>query len=612
MACMICPKPICLELRLVSDKNENVADLTMENHTSHGPKQVPVGQVDVEILMRDGHSVTSSGDKHAFKPGERSLFIHNVCPYPHLLTFPMQDYDNMATDPQKWSPLKRGAVQIGNRQLQEAKAGQPKPEPSWARNLSSVDNWGYECIEYGRDIPILDTAKIREERKKKDYNYPKTLQEMNDRFGRQVNSIAVSLVLARKSGPCPKCGGPLYRLIIELYGVTSLRPRLHVVENWPNQQPPVRIGSTLVAQPEPMPLMDVRHRHNTLNLAAFSSLAYASLEFSGADTEGGSISDFFDRLGRGLARSWDEPTPITRRIGQPSLELTADTLPVEMYLERVPYGKGYLLENIQFFYDKDADAEGFAACDAETAIFAFRGTSSLQDVLTDISISAKKDNIIPGNLHTGFLDSINALKEQVIDYCTKNNISEKKIFVCGHSLGGAMATLMSFILQKKSGKHIILYTYGSPRAGDEAFVRAMLKSSIVHYRVVNHNDVVPRVPFNKVQKESLRKDISILLDAYLHYGNFCHLLQLWGYESMIVHISGGQEISAPLSDMRNTGDFKALNPIDLGADHFMTSYFPNIKQAIIQSTALSLVQMTEYQQRLNAALRRHKMGRCHP
>lgn len=594
MACMICPKPICLELRLVSDKNENVADLTMENHTSHGPKQVPVGQVDVEILMRDGHSVTSSGDKHAFKPSERSLFIHNVCPYPHLLTFPMQDYDNMATDPQKWSPLKRGAVQIGNRQLQEAKAGQPKPEPSWARNLSSADNWGYECIEYGRDIPILNTAKIREERKKKDYNYPKTLQEMNDRFGRQVNSIAVSLVLARKSGPCPKCGGPLYRLIIELYGVTSLRPRLHVVENWPNPQPPVRIGSTLVAQPEPMPLMDVRHRHNTLNLAAFSSLAYASLEFSGADTESGSISDFFDRLGRGLARSWDEPTPITRRIGQPSLELTADTLPVEMYLERVPYGKGYPLEHIQFFYNDDEDAEGFAACDAETAIFSFRGTSSWADVWTDINMLAVSDKAVAGKVHLGFLKSADALKSQMIDYYKMNNISDKKVFICGHSLGGAIATLMAHLLQKDYGKRIVLYTYGSPRVGNTAFIREMLIQDIVHYRIVNHNDAVPRVPFHKHQGlptlnipklkglPPLWETDDGLILCYLHHGNFCHLVDIADKKAMTVRLRGGEEITAPgiMPDRSTTHDLNALNPIKLGSDHMMTSYLPNIMQAI--------------------------------
>ena len=128
MACMICPKPICLELRLVSDKNENVADLTMENHTSHGPKQIPVGPIDMEIYVRKNHPIDSPSYKQIFKPGEPSLFIHNVYPYPSMIVFPMQEYNNLTSDPLNWTPLKRGAVQIGNRQLQESKAGQLKSD----------------------------------------------------------------------------------------------------------------------------------------------------------------------------------------------------------------------------------------------------------------------------------------------------------------------------------------------------------------------------------------------------------------------------------------------------------------------------------------------------
>lgn len=614
MACMICPKPICLELRLVSDKNENVADLTMENHTSHGPKQIPVGPIDMEIYVRKNHPIDSPSYKQIFKPGEPSLFIHNVYPYPSMIVFPMQEYNNLTSDPLNWTPLKRGAVQIGNRQLQESKAGQLKSDLSWARKTSLTDDWGYELITYERDIPFLDIHKLTENGEQSKHIHSKTILEMDKRYGSQEPLDIISIKYAKIGKKvCPICGNPLYRLLIELRGITSLRPRLHMVENWPTPRPPLRIGTTFVEQPQFMPLFDARHRDNALNLAVYSALAYACLEQNSTSSYLGSIGNFFDCLDHGLAHSLDEPAPKEGMVRDLASPLIADTLPAKMYLERIPYGKGYLLEDIQFFYDKDADAEGFAACDAETAIFAFRGTSSLKDILTDISISAKKDTDILGNLHQGFLHSVNALKEQVLNYSNQKNVISKKIFVCGHSLGGAMATLMSFILQKELRKPIVLYTYGSPRSGDEAFVQEMMKSNIVHYRIVNHNDAVPRVPFNKFQK-NLLGGISIILDAYLHYGNFCHLLQLQNYEAMIVHVSSGQEFLSPLllSDMSTTGDLESINPINWGGDHPVGQYFNNILKAIEQREMSLQIQMTEYQQRLDTALRRQKMQRCHP
>ena len=44
----------------------------------------------------------------------------------------------------------------------------------------------------------------------------------------------------------------------------------------------------------------------------------------------------------------------------------------------------------------------------------------------------------------------------------------------------------------------------------------------------------------------------------------------------------------------------------------MTSYLPNIMQAIQQRESLSQAQLDDYQQRLNAALYRRQMQECHP
>ena len=66
---------------------------------------------------------------------------------------------------------------------------------------------------------------------------------------------------------------------------------------------------------------------------------------------------------------------------------------------------------------------------------------------------------------------------------------KRRLYVCGHSLGAAMATICASRLERDVEE---LYTYGSPRVGGNEFVNNML---VDHYRHVNNNDMVARVPF---------------------------------------------------------------------------------------------------------------------
>ena len=66
---------------------------------------------------------------------------------------------------------------------------------------------------------------------------------------------------------------------------------------------------------------------------------------------------------------------------------------------------------------------------------------------------------------------------------------DRTIFLCGHSLGGAIATVCASRLEKDVEE---LYTYGSPRVGGDIFRDNLL---VDHCRVVNNNDMVAKVPF---------------------------------------------------------------------------------------------------------------------
>lgn len=68
--------------------------------------------------------------------------------------------------------------------------------------------------------------------------------------------------------------------------------------------------------------------------------------------------------------------------------------------------------------------------------------------------------------------------------------------VCtGHSQGGAVATLAAFWLQRMNrDARVRCVTFGSPRVGNEGFVKEYNEVVKHHFRVETGNDPVPKVP----------------------------------------------------------------------------------------------------------------------
>ncbi len=71
----------------------------------------------------------------------------------------------------------------------------------------------------------------------------------------------------------------------------------------------------------------------------------------------------------------------------------------------------------------------------------------------------------------------------------------KTVTVCGHSLGGALATLLTVdVALNTPCKSPVSYTYASPRTGDHLFASSYNASISYSYRVVNRQDLVPQLP----------------------------------------------------------------------------------------------------------------------
>ncbi|MDA8378453.1 MAG: lipase family protein [Planctomycetia bacterium] len=145
---------------------------------------------------------------------------------------------------------------------------------------------------------------------------------------------------------------------------------------------------------------------------------------------------------------------------------------------------------------------GFAAAADLFTMVVFRGTvlDDLNTIIADAEIALEPypDTGQPvGRVHCGFRAAMDALKEKLDEFLALPAAAGKPLFITGHSLGAAMATLYVAHCwrQNKLANFQGLYTFGSPRVGDGTFV-TFLDPLIQNksYRFVNDQDVVTRVP----------------------------------------------------------------------------------------------------------------------
>jgi triacylglycerol lipase len=134
---------------------------------------------------------------------------------------------------------------------------------------------------------------------------------------------------------------------------------------------------------------------------------------------------------------------------------------------------------------------GFVGFLDTIAIVAFRGTKNIGNCLTDAETPLVARPPYPGQVHLGFADAVDAVWPEVCDLLGPPSHCPP-LWVTGHSLGGAMATLASVRLTYAGYTVRAVYTYGSPRPGDQQFQKAY---NLVNYRLVNDNDLVPHLPF---------------------------------------------------------------------------------------------------------------------
>lgn len=149
----------------------------------------------------------------------------------------------------------------------------------------------------------------------------------------------------------------------------------------------------------------------------------------------------------------------------------------------------------QFCYFDCEGTQAFLAGNDDTLLLSFRGTEpdKLEDIMTDLDINFVDGPF--GRVHDGFNRALNCIIRDVVEKVKFYRKSNQSLFVTGHSLGAALATLAFAYLEKEGISTDALYTFGQPRVGNEEFAQGFnLKFKEKAYRIVNNNDIVTRVP----------------------------------------------------------------------------------------------------------------------
>ncbi|MBT2339754.1 MULTISPECIES: lipase family protein [Pseudomonas] len=231
---------------------------------------------------------------------------------------------------------------------------------------------------------------------------------------------------------------------------------------------------------------------NAYNLGLMSILAYSSKP----KKEHGSIEEFFSQQCLDLSRTprvWDD--------GANWLCLVRD----------VPFNERYTsfeLLDTSKAVPPEGHTQLFYAISGSQVLVAWRGTETqgFDDLLTDVTfrpvapeVAALCKPMVPcdglapeGSMHLGFRNAFEVARRiyvKELGETIPESALGRKLFICGHSLGGALGLVHAASLKNRNP---VLYTYGMPRTFSLKAVQGL--SELVHFRHVNDTDLIPSVP----------------------------------------------------------------------------------------------------------------------
>jgi hypothetical protein len=198
------------------------------------------------------------------------------------------------------------------------------------------------------------------------------------------------------------------------------------------------------------------------------------------------------------------------------------------------------LARLRTFAGQDEWARGFVGAREDAVVVVFRGTNRPADWITNVSYLQVEG--YGGKVHRGFAWALDSIWREVLECVRLLRDKDQKVWIAGHSLGGALATLAARRLEPPYSPHAA-YTFGQPRVGDPAFAEGYAERL---YRFVNNRDIVPNFPlpgiFNRYRHVGRLHWLDARLDARGRDGAYGH-----------EHLHGGEDHGAEDGEAHSGG-----------------------------------------------------------
>lgn len=273
----------------------------------------------------------------------------------------------------------------------------------------------------------------------------------------------------------------------------------------------------------------------------------------------------------------------------------------------------------------------FANIKEKTALVSFRGTeiNELNDILTDLKfarcplsmamMSCERSKMKPGKMlhrsdiriHLGFRRAYDSVREPVLQilYDITKWRSNWTVTTCGHSLGGALASICAFDIANRKifpiqenqdfafqqemssfdyltridetssmgspegeGPKTVMVSFGAPRCGNKAYAAAHEETVDLSFRIVNPMDIVTHLPSSKMM-------------SYTHTGN-----------EVVMKINGEVQMGNRVVIEEKKGDYALPN-----APNLTSMWRIDAKISILMSAALARFHSERYYYQLAVA-----------
>ena len=166
---------------------------------------------------------------------------------------------------------------------------------------------------------------------------------------------------------------------------------------------------------------------------------------------------------------------------------------------RPPLPGGGPLHRATFLGDFAAGPKCYTLRQGGDIVVAFGGTANAADAQTDLRVRQKPVSYLPRDckVHEGFDAQYASVRRRLGEEVQRLNpaADAERLVCCGHSLGGALATVCALdFAAREGGLRTVCVTFGSPRVGNSSFAYHFNREVDESYRFVNRRDLIPHTP----------------------------------------------------------------------------------------------------------------------